>query len=81
MKRDMNVVREVLETLELKGGPFGGVFYSKDLTDRYYHAEMLAASGYIAKNEDGLYTMMTMKGHDLLEDLRNDDAQPWGPVE
>ncbi|MXX91956.1 MAG: DUF2513 domain-containing protein [Chloroflexi bacterium] len=79
MKRDMKVVREVLEAVEKEGGPFGGVFYNKDLADKYYHAEMLVASGFVTKNDQGLYAMLTMEGHDLLEQLRDDDPRPGDP--
>ncbi len=77
----MKVVREVLEAVEKEGGPFGAVFYSKDLADKYYRAEMLVASGFVTKNDQGLYVMLTMEGHDLLEQLRDDDPQHWGPAQ
>ena len=54
-----------METLEAKGGPFGDNYYGRDPSDKhYYHAELLAKSGYIVK-KDSTYTMLTMAGHDL----------------
>jgi DNA-binding HxlR family transcriptional regulator len=83
MKRDMDLIRKVLMTVEEQPLDYGGLELSIDGYDRETiaeHVRMLAKSGYIEATDvstmdrgtDWRPKRLTWQGHDFLEAARND---------
>ncbi len=79
MKRDMNLVKKILEFVEHRGsGRFKGSIpiegYERDAI--IYHLQLLAHAGFVQLGQDTLTNMgpllLTWKGCDYLDELRGE---------
>ena len=75
MKRSWAAVTKVLETAEALGLKETSEHWDSENESFFYHAKLLCAEGYLVCNwhEDNamlIIERMTMKGHDLLDRLR-----------
>ena len=82
MKRDWGAIQCVLETAEqLDLNEPSEHWITEKTKSFFYHAKLLCAEGYLlcdwSEKGNGLtIRRMTMKGHDLLDKLRGEAADP-----
>ena len=83
MKRDLDLVREILLFLEENDSPCKGTHYiqipEKTHTEIAYHIRLMIGAGFVtakdsSTNDEQSYViiMLTNKGHDYIDKIRSD---------
>ncbi len=76
MKRDTDLIVKILEDVERDGSPnsfFTGFEYEgHSQAEVEYHVALCKNEGYFDLNNSGLIKMLSMYGHDVLENMRGD---------
>lgn len=81
MKRDMEMIRELLLTVEAAPGVYEAVSLNDEASRTlFHHIVLLTEAGYLDSNDQGSTTrtlkkqiVLTWRGHELLDAIRSDD--------
>ena len=79
MKRDKQLIRQLLEFFEEHGtpytmwhGPWDNVIDGRSAEEVEYHLELCKNLGYLLLNQSGTINMLSDYGHDALDEMRGD---------
>ena len=76
MRRDMELVRKILEQLESDSSTFPIAIDGYESNVTFYHVRLLNDAGFVTIHEQRPlpdYTRLTWHGHDYLDELRGAD--------
>ena len=76
MRRKVSLMIEVLEYVETHGGPGQAMYLDhRDSKEFSYHWHLCVDAGYFTTNSDGSVKMLTITGHDKLDELREQQCR------
>ena len=76
MKRDLNLIKQILKYAECKGPGERGFLFHPEVAgcsdeEIEYHVRLCGDAGYVRINSTGHIIELTWDGHEALNDLRN----------